>query len=111
MELTSLQRLLKEELSEQDSFTWPARFRDQMDDYLIEPFRCQMLNPDSKEIESFWVVADERPGEEGDGCFIVYSEEADLFGLATKTPELEETSGTLIGLYGSMADTLIELAG
>ncbi|MCC7232471.1 MAG: hypothetical protein IT242_05965 [Bacteroidia bacterium] len=98
------------ELEDKDAFTFPALFQDGLDEIRTDPVRAVFFNPETRLQETHWIVADEIPGDDVNGRFIIYSEEDNLFGIAGKTGPGEGESGSITGFYGSLADALDNLS-
>ena len=77
-------------------------------EFLIFPNIKKYVIAINRKIEKFWLVFDESPEDEIKGYQIVFDEEENLFGLASKTNKIiENTSiGVVLGLYGSFVEAL-----
>lgn len=76
--------------------------------YIVNPYKKMFYNPASEIVETYWVVLNEDFNSEKDGYLVFFSEQDNAFGLATKTNLLDigEDVGVLLGIYGSLFDCL-----
>jgi hypothetical protein len=74
---------------------------------LVEPFKAEFTDARGEKL-SLWIVLDEFPQDDTSGYLIVFEEDEQLFGLATKTSYISKW-GLLVGIYGSFADTLVNM--
>lgn len=101
-----ISKIVANELSERDSFTWPIDWADRIEEFIVEPFEGNFFNPETQEFEDFWVIANLEPDSLTQGHLIIYDVETDLFGLANKGELFDDGSGDMIGLYGTIAISL-----
>ena len=97
-----LQELQKRQL---DPNSGHFRSKSEVEDCLIEPFKKSFADFQGT-VNEYWVVLDEYRKDVETGYLIIYDEQKDLFGLATKASAADEKLGLLVSLYGSFIDTL-----
>lgn len=105
MEPAEIKRVILDELIARNIDSWHGITKDNLHQMLVEPTVIELVDF-SGQRSKYWLVLDEQPEDLNDGYLVVYDEQENLFGLATKTAIQSKETGLLIGLYGSFIDTL-----
>lgn len=105
MKTEYISKIIINDLNERDFNNSHGITEDNIDRFLVEPRAIELVDV-TGQLNRYWLVFDEIPGDPKNGYYIVYSEDEDLFGLATKSAMLSKEVGLLVGLYGSFVDVL-----
>src|SRR5687768_15798431 len=98
MTAVQIKQMIKEDLDKNDIKSWHGIDISNISNYLIEPYLIEVSDY-SGITNKYWLVLDEKPGDNKEGYLVVYDEKDDLFGLATKTTIENKEKGYLVGLY------------
>ncbi len=79
----NLEQIIKFEIDSTNFENWHGITRENINKYLIEPTLVDFIDAYSH-IKKYWVVLDEDPKNMVDGYQIIYDQEDNMFGLATK---------------------------
>lgn len=99
MKNTSISKLLK-------ISNWHGISKNNIRKHLVNPIKIKYINAADGKISEYWLVLDEMPNDPIDGYQIIYDENENIFGLATKTSMQSKTTGVMIGFYGSFINAL-----
>lgn len=100
-----LKEAIFDELNEREINSWHGITKDNVGHLLVKPIVIELVDV-SGQRNKYWLVLDEQPGDLENGYQVVYDEQEDMFGLATKTTPESKHTGFLVGLYGSFVDAL-----
>lgn len=76
-----------------------------VNELLVEPIIIKLLDITGA-VKDYWLVLDELPQDLSNGYRVVFDENENCFGIATKTTMKTKEYGYLCGLYGSFSDAL-----
>lgn len=98
--------IIKELVQKPDINNWHSINYGNIDKYLITPVKRKLVDPVTNTIEDYWVVLDEDAASESNGYLIIYSENEQSFGIATKKNTQFSNVGTCVSLYETFIDAL-----
>ena len=101
-----LSRIIKTDIEKNDINNWHGISKDNIEEHLIDPILLEFITGWNSQTKKYWLVLDEKPNEPDKGYQIVYDQEENMFGLATKADLTSKGLGVLFGLYGSFITTL-----
>lgn len=101
-----LQQNIKEEILLNNIENWHGISKENINEYLIEPVLVDFMNASNGQLKKYWIVLDENPIDPINGYQIVYDQQENMFGLATKTGMEIKERGLVISLYDSFSETL-----
>jgi hypothetical protein len=106
MSKNEIEKYINEQIAENEISNWHGISKSNMRKLLVTPVKSKYMDATDGKITEYWLVLDEMPNEPIDGYQIIYDENRNIFGLATKTSMQSKTTGALIGFYGSFIDAL-----
>jgi hypothetical protein len=77
-----------------------------IDNYLITPVKRKLVEPITNTIKEYWIVLDEDATSGSNGYLIIFSEDEQSFGIATKQNIQFPNVGTCVSLYETFIDAL-----
>jgi hypothetical protein len=101
-----LEQLISQEITQNVIDNWHSITKENIHRHLVKPFLKQFISASEGQEKKYWLVLDEYPKSQIEGYLIVYDEDENMFGLATKISMKETELGEVIGLYGTFISTL-----
>lgn len=100
--------IIGEQIKSEKIISWHGINDVNLSEFLIQPNQKIYFIWAEKKLKRVWLVFDELPANVTEGYQVIYDEEHEMFGLATKQNLVtdDKNIGVVIGLYGSFVDTL-----